>query len=98
MLRSQNPLCKGDRIQNQSNFSCETISLINTLQNTAWNIDNDVFEVLEKAFDYGIDIGKLKVVVRHPDLDNGIPENIKALRKSHPDRKEWRKKDFTNKS
>ena len=92
LLRSWNPLCKGERIQNQSDFSCETISLINTLQNTAWNIDNDVFQVLEKAFDYGIDIGKLKVVVRHPDLDNGIPENIKALRKNHPDRKEWRKK------
>ena len=92
LFRSRKSRCNGIRIHNPSEFSCEAITLINTLQNTASNIDNDVFKVLEKAFNYGIDIGKLKVVVRRTDLENGIPENIKALRKNQPDRKEWRKK------
>ncbi len=88
-LRNQRPLCR--KYIYDSVFGQDAISLLNTMQRTAWNIDPDVLETATECLEKGIPIASFGAVVDNPCLKQGMPEDIAALPKDAPKRKEWNK-------
>ena len=92
-LRDTKPLCRGRHYR--SVFGHEAIGLLNTLQHTAWCIDQEVLKIVEACWEQGISVGSLNTPFDDPQLSEGMPEHLQELEESHPDRKAWRKRQHT---
>ena len=72
-------------------FGEDAIELLNIQQKTAWTINHDIYKVAERCLERGFSIGKLAAHLRHPLLDQPMPDHLVALPKDDPDRKAWKK-------
>ena len=87
-IRSQNPLC---RKHYNSEFGNDAINLLNTLQETAWSIDSEIFQIQDKCLENGISIGSLQAVLRDPRLDHTMPIELRELAKDDQRRIDWKR-------
>mgnify|MGYP001315205401 CR=1 FL=1 len=92
LLRQVNPLCGGRKgMHSDSQFGQAAIDLLNTLQRTAWCIDQEVLKVVETFWAEGISVGSFRTVTDDPRRAQAMPEQIKNLPKEDAERVTWRK-------
>ncbi len=82
-IRKLNPL---GRNQATSQFGKDAIQLLNTLQKTSWIIDQDILKTSSEALEKQLPIGSLVTIERSSVLDQEMPERIKQLEPSDPER------------
>ncbi|WP_037990659.1 DNA-directed RNA polymerase [Synechococcus sp. CC9616] len=92
LLRQVHPLCGGRKgMHSDSQFGQVAIDLLNTLQRTAWCIDQEVLKVVEACWVKDISVGSFRAVTNDPRRAQVMPEHIKNLPKEDAERVAWRK-------
>ena len=88
--KPNNPLCRGRHYETR--FGSDAINLLNTLGRTAFQVDPHVFEVINDCWEKQHSIAGFNSPFENPELNQEMPEHLKALDKKHPDRVAWRKR------
>jgi len=88
--KPNNPLCRGRHYETR--FGSDAINLLNTLGRTALQVDPHVFEVIDDCWEKQHSIAGFNSPFENPELNQEMPDHLKALDKKHPDRVAWRKR------
>ncbi|MDB4659878.1 hypothetical protein OAE57_02270, partial [Synechococcus sp. AH-551-C10] len=88
--KPNNPLCRGRHYETR--FGSDAINLLNTLGRTAFQVDPLVFEVIDDCWETQRSIAGFNSPFENPELNQEMPDHLKALDKKHPDRVAWRKR------
>lgn len=88
--KPNNPLCRGRHYETR--FGSDAINLLNTLGRTAFQVDTQVFEVIDDCWEKQHSIAGFNSPFENPELNQAMPEQLKALDKKHPERVAWRKR------
>ena len=88
--KPNNPLCRGRHYKTR--FGSDAINLLNTLGRTAFQVDPQVFEVIDDCWEKQHSIAGFNAPFENPELNQEMPEHLQALENKHPDRVAWRKR------